>query len=73
MATEAPPKPSGGWSATLGPDASWRRTVWGEYLSEFIGTFVLIAFGTGVVATAVAGLTQSGRTTHVFDVLRRRA
>jgi glycerol uptake facilitator protein len=67
VATEAPPKPRGGWSATLGPDASWRRTVWGEYLSEFIGTFVLIAFGTGVVATAVAGLTQSGRTTHVFD------
>jgi glycerol uptake facilitator len=66
VATEAPPRPQGGWRATIGPDASWRRTTWGEYLSEFVGTFVLIAFGTGVVATAVAGLTQSGRTTNVF-------
>jgi glycerol uptake facilitator protein len=31
-------------------------------LSEFFGTFVLIAFGDGVVAVAVAGLPGSGRT-----------
>jgi len=39
----------------------WRATAWGEYLSEFLGTFVLIMFGDGVVAMAVAGLNQSGR------------
>jgi glycerol uptake facilitator protein len=33
----------------------------GELLSEFLGTAVLIMFGTGVVAMAVAGLPQSGR------------
>jgi glycerol uptake facilitator protein len=36
--------------------------IWGELLSEFFGTFVLLAFGDGVVAVAVAGLPGSGRT-----------
>src|ERR1700761_113327 len=36
--------------------------LWGELLSEFFGTFVLLAFGDGVVAVAVAGLPGSGRT-----------
>src|SRR5919205_3889103 len=33
--------------------ARWRQTVWGELLAEFLGTFVLIAFGDGVVAMVV--------------------
>jgi glycerol uptake facilitator protein len=51
----------GGWSERFGARAPWRRTVWGEFLGEFLGTFVLIAFGDGVVAMAVAALNQSGR------------
>src|SRR5919197_3480863 len=46
--------------------ARWRQTVVGEYLSEFLGTFVLIAFGDGVVAMAVDALNRSGRGTEVF-------
>src|SRR3954463_12167374 len=41
--------------------AGWRTTPVGEYLSEFLGTFVLISFGDGVVAMAVAALPGSGR------------
>jgi glycerol uptake facilitator protein len=39
----------------------WRSTIWGELSAEFLGTAVLIAFGDGVVAMAVAALNQSGR------------
>ena len=44
----------------------WRRTVWGELSAEFLGTFVMIAFGEGVVAMAVAALNQSGRGAQIF-------
>src|SRR5512133_1841568 len=43
-----------------------RATMWGELLAEFLGTFVLIAFGDGVVAMAVAALNQSGRGELIF-------
>lgn len=46
--------------------AAWRRTTWGELLSELLGTFVLISFGDGVVAMAVAALNQSGRGPEIF-------
>jgi glycerol uptake facilitator protein len=47
--------------------AGWRATPVGEYASEFLGTFVLIMFGVGSVAMAVAALNQSGRGTRIFD------
>src|ERR687886_1718697 len=46
--------------------ASWRQTTAGELISELLGTFVLICFGDGVVAMAVAALNQSGRGTEIF-------
>jgi glycerol uptake facilitator protein len=47
--------------------AGWRSGTVGECLAEFLGTFVLIAFGCGVVATAVAALNQSGRGSVAFQ------
>jgi glycerol uptake facilitator protein len=47
--------------------ASWRATAPGEYLAELFGTFILILFGDGVVAMAVAALNQSGRGTQIFE------
>jgi glycerol uptake facilitator protein len=52
---------AGVWHVRMGAGAAWRKTVWGEFLSEYLGTFVLIMFGDGVVAMAVAALNQSGR------------
>jgi glycerol uptake facilitator len=51
---------------TLGREAAWRSTLVGELISEFLGTFVLVAFGDGAVATAVAALPESARTTTAF-------
>lgn len=36
--------------------------IWGEALAEFLGTFVLVAFGDGATAMTVVGLPGSGRT-----------
>jgi glycerol uptake facilitator protein len=46
--------------------AAWRRTTVGELVAELLGTFVLICFGDGVVAMAVAALNQSGRGKEIF-------
>jgi glycerol uptake facilitator protein len=48
------------------PRAGWRATTAGELAAECLGTFILICFGDGVVAMAVAGLNQSGRGTQIF-------
>jgi len=61
MAEGSGSPPPSGWTAVMGSQAAWRKTQWGELLSEFLGTLVLIAFGTGVVAMYVAALPQSGR------------
>lgn len=44
----------------------WRVGIGGEMASEFLGTFVLIMFGLGSVAVALAGLPGSGRQTADF-------
>src|ERR1700730_650876 len=44
-----------------------RTGLLGDLGAEFLGTFVLIAFGDGVVAMGVAALNPSGRGTKVFD------
>jgi glycerol uptake facilitator protein len=57
-------------SATAVPHAprkvGWRAGTVGELVSEALGTFILIAFGDGVVAMAVAALNQSGRGSQIF-------
>src|SRR2546423_589777 len=45
---------------------TFRTGFLGDIGAEFLGTFVLIAFGDGVVAMAVAALNQSGRGTSIF-------
>jgi glycerol uptake facilitator protein len=54
-------------AATVRGKTGWRAGAVGEYLSEFLGTMVLLLFGDGVVAMAVAALNQSGRGTKIFD------
>lgn len=48
----------------------WRKTIWGELSAEFLGTFVLIAFGCGVVAMTVAALPGSGRTADATTIFQ---
>src|SRR3954466_14898542 len=56
-----------GRAVPRGPLASWRATPLGEYAAKFLGTAILIAFGDGVVAMAVAALNRSGRGTEIFQ------
>jgi glycerol uptake facilitator protein len=58
-ASQPAPKPGG--TSLFGPDAAWRRTNFGDAVGEFAGTFILIMFGVGSVAMAVAALPESGR------------
>lgn len=54
-------------SVKMGVKTGWRaQSIWSELLAEFFGTFVLLAFGAGVVAVAVVGLPESGRTSTIF-------
>lgn len=54
-------------SVKMGVKTGWRAdSLRSELLAEFFGTFVLIAFGAGVVAVAVVGLPESGRTPTIF-------
>jgi glycerol uptake facilitator protein len=71
MSATADPAPlgqkRGAAMAAVRRKTGWRGTVWGEFVSEFLGIFVLISFGDGVVAMTVAALNQSGRGT--FNLL----
>ncbi|HLU57053.1 MAG TPA: MIP/aquaporin family protein [Pseudonocardia sp.] len=53
--------------STLRNGGGFRAGLGGELLSEFLGTFILILFGCGSVAVAVAGLPGSGRQETPFD------
>jgi glycerol uptake facilitator protein len=53
-------------SPTLPSRRGWRTTTAGELVAECLGTFILICFGDGVVAMAVAALNQSGRGAQIF-------
>ena len=55
-------------AAATSAQTGWRSTIWGELSSEFLGTLVLIAFGDGVVAMAVAALNQSGRAENAHTI-----
>jgi glycerol uptake facilitator protein len=44
----------------------WQQSTFGELVAEFLGTFIIIAFGDGVVAMVVAALNQSGRGKAAF-------
>jgi glycerol uptake facilitator protein len=51
----------------VGVKTGWRaRNLRTELLAEFFATFVMLAFGAGVVAVAVVGLPESGRTPAIF-------
>jgi glycerol uptake facilitator protein len=44
----------------------WQQSLMGELGAEFLGTFIILALGIGVVAMVVAALNQSGRGSAPF-------
>jgi glycerol uptake facilitator protein len=44
----------------------WQQSQFGELVAEFLGTMIIILFGNGVVAMAVAALNQSDRGGQIF-------
>jgi hypothetical protein len=53
--------------STRGKPAGWRQGTAGELASEFLGTLIIIAFGTGSVAMSVAALNRSDRGSEAFQ------
>ena len=49
----------------------WQQSALGELVAEFLGTMIIILFGNGVVAMAVAALNQSDRGGQIFQASRR--
>jgi glycerol uptake facilitator protein len=45
----------------------WQQSALGELVAEFLGTMIIILFGNGVVAMAVAALNQSDRGGQIFQ------
>ena len=45
----------------------WQQSIVGELVAEFLGTFIILAFGDAVVAMVVAALGESGRGTTSFQ------
>jgi glycerol uptake facilitator protein len=45
----------------------WQQSQVGELVAEFLGTMIIILFGNGVVAMAVAALNQSDRGGQIFQ------
>jgi glycerol uptake facilitator len=61
MAEAARAEDAGRGARGSGRRWGWQQSTAGELVAEFLGTFIIICFGCGVVAMVVAALNQSGR------------